>query len=85
MPQTLQKRAADLEMRVKETAEIVKKVLKEYRESVRATGRISKGAPKSRERARLAKKQLDLERANAEYMQLQKELELLRSRIQARK
>jgi uncharacterized membrane-anchored protein YhcB (DUF1043 family) len=85
VPQTLQKRAADLEMRVKETAEIVKKVLKEYRESVRATSRISKGTPKSRERARLAKKQLDLERANAEYIQLQKELETLRSRLQARK
>ncbi|MBI3652890.1 MAG: hypothetical protein HY231_17840 [Acidobacteria bacterium] len=85
MPQTLQKRAAELEMRVKETAETVKKVLREYRESVRAAARISKGTPKSRDRARLAKKQSDLERANAEYMQLQKELESLRSRIQARK
>jgi hypothetical protein len=38
--------------------------------------------PKS---ARLNRKRLNVERANAEYMQLQKELEQLRMRIQARK
>lgn len=85
MPHTLKKRAAELELRVKERAETVKKVLKEYRETVRATAPVAKGTPKSRARARLAKKQSDLERANAEYMQLQKELDNIRSRIQARK
>ena len=85
MPQTLKKRAAELELRVKERAETVKKVLKEYRETMRASAPVAKGTPKPRARARLAKKQLDLERANAEYMQLQKELDNLRLRIQARK
>jgi hypothetical protein len=85
VPQTLKKRVAELELRVKERAETVKKVLKEYRETMRATTPVAKGTPKSRARARLAKKQLDLERANAEYMQLQKELDNIRLRIQARK
>jgi hypothetical protein len=85
MPHTLKKRAAELELRVKERAETVKKVLKEYRETMRAAAPVEKGTPKSRARARLAKKQSDLERANAEYMQLQKELENLRLRMQARK
>lgn len=85
MPQTLKKRVAELELRVKERAETVKQVLKEYRETARATTPVTRGTPKSRTRARLAKKQLDLERANAEYMQLQKELDSIRSRIQARK
>ena len=85
MPQTLKKRAAELELRVKERAETVKKVLKEYRETIRATPSTEKGTPTSRARARLAKKQSDLERANAEYMQLQKELDNIRLRIQTRK
>lgn len=85
MPPTLKQRAAELEALVKERAELVKKVLKDYRETVRATSRISKGtAIKPRDRARLAQKQVALERANAEYMKLQKELDSLVSRMQTR-
>lgn len=83
MPPTLKQRAAELEVRVKERAELVKKVLKDYRELVRATAKVGKGTTiKPRDRARLAQKQLALERANAEYIELQKELERLVSRLQ---
>lgn len=85
MPQSLKKRAAELEQRIKERAEAVKRVLKEYRETQRASAATLKGNPRTRDRARLMKKRLDVERANAEYMQLQKELDLIRSRMQARK
>lgn len=84
MPQSLKKRAADLERRVEERAEAVKRVLKEYRETQRATTARAKGALPGRLRAQLNKKRRDVERATAEYIQLQKELDLLRSRIQAR-
>ncbi|HEX5735374.1 MAG TPA: hypothetical protein VF131_21265 [Blastocatellia bacterium] len=86
MPHNLKKQAADLERRVKQRAETVKKVLREYRETVRASASAAKGAsPRTRDKARLQKKRLDVERANAEYMQLQKELDHLRSRMLARK
>ncbi|MEW6130543.1 MAG: hypothetical protein AB1757_26145 [Acidobacteriota bacterium] len=85
MSQTLKQRAAELEVRVKERAEVVKKVLKDYREAARAASVTAKGSGKSRDRVRLTKKQLALEQANAEYMRLQKELDALLSRIQARK
>ena len=86
MPHNLKKQAADLERRVKQRAETVKKVLREYRETVRASTSAAKGAsPRSRDTARLQKTRLDVERANAEYMQLQKELDHLRSRMLARK
>ncbi len=84
MAQSLKKRAADLERRVEERAEAVKRVLKEYRETQRATTARAKGSLPARLRARLNKKRLDVERATAEYIQLQKELENLRNRIQAR-
>ena len=75
-----------MERRVKQRAEAVKKVLREYRETVRASAGAGKGAlPRTRDKARLQKKRLDVERANAEYMQLQKELDHLRSRMLARK
>jgi len=83
--QNLKKRAAELEQRIKERAEVVKRVLREYRETQRASSATPKGTPRTRERARLMKKRLDVERANAEYMQLQKELDLIRSRMQVRK
>lgn len=83
MPQSLKKRAADLERRIKERAEVVKRVLSEYRETQRASSSRSKAA--SRERERLLKKRMDVERANAEYIQLQKELDSIRSRLQAGK
>ena len=83
MPQSLKKRAAELERRIKERAEVVKRVLREYRETQRATAAAPRAAP--RERQRLLKKRLDVERANAEYIQLQKELDSIRSRMQARK
>ena len=86
MSQNLKKQAADLERRVKQRAETVKKVLREYRETVRASAGTAKGtSPRTRDKARVQKKRLDVERANAEYMQLQKELDHLRSRMQARK
>ncbi len=84
MPQSLKKRAADLERQVKEYAETVKRVLREYRETQRATARLDT-APPPRVRARLLRKRRDVERANAEYMALQKELDLIRSRMQVRK
>jgi hypothetical protein len=83
VPQSLMKRAAELERRIKERAEVVKRVLREYRETQRASTSRPKAAP--RERERLLKKRLDVERANAEYIQLQKELDSIRSRLQARK
>jgi hypothetical protein len=85
VPQSIKKRAADLERMVKERAEIVKRVLKDYREAVRATGGAPKGAPRGRDRKILLKKRLDVERANAEYIQLQKELDRLRAQMQPRK
>lgn len=85
MPHNTKKQAAELERLVKERAETVKRVLKEYRESVRESAPTLKGAPRASERARLNQKRRDVERANAEYMQLQKELEKLRARLQARK
>ncbi len=85
MPQTLKQRAAELEVRVKERAEVVKKVLKDYREAARAVAITNKGTAKSRDRLRLTQKQLALEQANAEYMRLQKELDTLLSRIHSKK
>jgi hypothetical protein len=85
VPQNLKKRAAELERRVKERAEVVKQVLREYRESMRTTGGAAKGNPRQSDRARLLKKRRDVERANTEYMQLQKELDLLRTQMQMRK
>lgn len=81
MRQNLKTRANELERRIRERAEVVKQRLREYRETQRAAG--TKAVP--RERARLLKKKLDIERANAEYMQLQKELDQLRTRMQAGK
>ena len=81
MPQSLKSRAADLERLVRERAEVVKKVLRDYRETVRATSSEQKGSARPRDRARINRKRLIVERANAEYMQLQKELDKLRSRI----
>ena len=79
MPSSLKSRAADLERLVSERAEIVKSVLRDYRETVRASAARPGG------RARLNRKRVIVERANAEYIQLQKELETLRSRMHARK
>ena len=84
MPQNLKKRAAELERQVKDCAEMVKQVLREYRETQRASARLDQSPP-ARLRARLLRKRRDVERANAEYMALQKELDLIRSRLQARK
>ncbi len=81
MPQNLKKRTADLERRVKERAEVVKRVLRDYRESVRQSAAAAKGGASARG---LQKKRLDVERANAEYMQLQKELDSLRNQLQTR-
>ncbi|MFP5260819.1 MAG: hypothetical protein ACLGJB_02805 [Blastocatellia bacterium] len=85
MPQSLKKRAAELERRIKERAEVVKRVLREYRETQRASSATHKGNRRTRDRARLLQKRLDVERANAEYIQLQKELDMIRSRLQAQK
>ncbi|HKP85189.1 MAG TPA: hypothetical protein VJZ26_03775 [Blastocatellia bacterium] len=85
MRQSLKKRAAELEQRIKERAEVVKRVLREYRETQRASSATLKGTPRTREHVRLQKKRLDVERANAEYMRLQKELDLIRNRMLARK
>jgi uncharacterized membrane-anchored protein YhcB (DUF1043 family) len=79
--QNIKTRAAELERRIRERAEVVKQMLREYRETQRAAA--TKGV--QRQRARLLKKKLDVERANAEYIQLQKELDQLRTRIQAGK
>ena len=84
MPQSLKKRAAELERQVKEYAENVKRVLREYRETQRASTGLDQSPP-ARLRARLLRKRRDVERANAQYMALQKELDLLRSRMQVRK
>lgn len=81
MRQNLKTRASELERRVRERAEAVKQVLREYRETQRAAGTRAV----QRERAKLRKKKLDIERANAEYIQLQKELDKLRVRIQTGK
>lgn len=81
MRQNLITRAIELERRIRERAEVVKQVLREYRETQRAA--TVRGV--QRQRARLLKKKLDVERANSEYIQLQKELDLLRTRIQAGK
>ncbi len=85
MAQSLKQRTAILERKVKERAETVKKALKEYREIVRTNTATRLGNLRPRDRARLHRKRLDVERANAEYMQLQKELETLRSRLQPQK
>lgn len=85
MPQSLKKRAAEMERRVEEYAEVVKRLLREYRETARASGKSAKRTAQPLNRSRLLKKRLDVERANAEYMQLQRELDQLRSRMQARK
>jgi hypothetical protein len=75
----LKTRASELERRIRERAEVVKQVLREYRESQQAAGTRTV----QRERAKLLKKKRDIERANAEYIQLQKELDQLRVRMQA--
>ena len=80
MSQTLKKRAAELEVRVRERAEMVKKALKEYRETVRKSAETTKR--NTRSRTNLMQKQLDLERANAEYIELRKELDAILSRMQ---
>jgi 5-formyltetrahydrofolate cyclo-ligase len=85
VPQSLKKRAVELERRIKERAEVVKRALREYRETQRASAAMPKGTSRNRDRARLLKKRLDVERENAEYIQLQKELDLIRVRLQARK
>ena len=85
MPSSLKSRAADLERLVTERAEIVKSVLRDYRETARATAAGAKGSTRPRDRASLNRKRVIVERANAEYIQLQKELDTLRSRLQARK
>ncbi|HXG64631.1 MAG TPA: hypothetical protein VNO70_05960 [Blastocatellia bacterium] len=85
MPQSLKKRAAEMERRIAEHAEVVKRLLKEYRETARASGGAVKGTAQPRSRTRLLKKRLDVERATAEYVQLQKELDQLRSRMQTGK
>ena len=85
MPTSLKSRAADLERLVNERAEIVKRVLRDYRETARASAAAAKGATRPRDRDRLNRKRTIVERANAEYIQLQKELETLRSRMLARK
>jgi hypothetical protein len=81
----LKKRAAELELKVKERAEVVKKVLREYREVARASGTVYVKKRHSQAETQLLRKRRAVERANAEYMQVQKELDLLRSRMQARK
>ena len=85
MPQSLKKRALELERQVRVRAEKVKRVLKEYRETQRASAATAKGQVRTRDRDRLNKKRVALERANAEYIQLQKELDQLRTRLQASK
>ena len=85
MPPSLKSRAADLERLVNERAEVVKKVLRDYRETARASAASAKGSTRPRDRARLNRKRRIVERANAEYIQLQKELDTLRSRMQPRK
>jgi hypothetical protein len=85
VPTSLKSRAADLERLVNERAEIVKRVLRDYRETARASAATAKGSTGPRDRARLNRKRTIVERANAEYIQLQKELETLRSRMLARK
>lgn len=85
MPQSLKKRAAELELKVKERAEVVKKVLREYREVARTSGTDYLKNRQSRAETRLLRKRRAVERANAEYMQVQKELDMLRLRMQARK
>jgi hypothetical protein len=82
---SLKKRAAELEQLVRERAEVVKRVLKEYRETQRTSAARARGAVRTHERALLNKKKHDLERANAEYIQLQKELDQLRHRLQTGK
>ena len=84
VPQSLKKRAAELERQVKEYAETVKRILREYRETQRASGKVDQ-SPTGRGRAQLLRKRRDVERANAEYMALQKELDSIRTRMQARK
>ena len=85
MRSSLKSRAADLERLVRERAEIVKSVLRDYRETARASAAAGKGSTRARERTRLNRKRLIVERANAEYIQLQKELDTLRSRMQSGK
>ena len=85
MPPSLKSRAADLERLVNERAEVVKRVLRDYRETARASAAAAKGSTHPRDRARLNRKRLIVEQANAEYIQLQKELDTLRSRMQVRK
>ena len=85
MPTSLKTRAADLERLVNERAEVVKRVLRDYRETARASAAAAKDSTRPRDRARLNRKRLIVEQANAEYIQLQKELDTLRSRMQARK
>ena len=85
MPQSLKKRAAELERQVRLRAEKVKRVLKKYRETARAKSATTKGPVRTRDRELLNKKRLAVERANAEYIQVQKELDQLRVRLQAGK
>ena len=80
----LQEQEAELEYKVRERAELVKKMLREYRESTRpasSRGRvILSGQTKG-----LDKKKREVERANAEYIQLRKELDMIRSKLHERK
>jgi hypothetical protein len=85
VPQSLKQRAAQLEREVRARAEKVKRVLKEYRETQRASAAAVKGSAGRRDRQQLDKKRLAVERANAEYIQLQKELDRLRLRLQTGK
>ena len=65
-------------------AGFVKRVLKEYREVMRAGEAVSTEKLRAAERKRILRKRLDVERANAEYLELQKELDLILSRMKSR-
>ena len=71
MHQSVLDRELELERCVQQHADIVKRELKEYREVLRADPRPSQ----------LKKKQLDIQRANAEYIKVRKELEMLRQHV----
>lgn len=64
-------RAAELERLVAESAELLKRALREYREAIRA-----RPGAKSLDRKRRL-----LERASAQYLLLRKELEQLRDEL----
>lgn len=81
MQSNLRKRAADLERQVEKYAQIVKRVLKEYRETVRTSGAKKRSSARTRSSALVLKKRNEVVRANAEYMELRKELDQVRTRL----